>query len=182
MMRRAAERDCADLARIYNQAMKDGIYATCDIAHVSPQNRLDWLSHHDDRYPAWVYETESGQVVAWSSLSPFSMRPELPGIAETSTYVDETCRFRGIGRDLLEHLIVEARRLGFRSLVSVVLEKNIASISTRLRYGFLPTAVLYEVAWFRGAWENVVWLRKDLSEDTPIRAEHHAEASEPVLA
>jgi phosphinothricin acetyltransferase len=167
MIRRAEERDADDLARIYNQAMKPGIYATCDVEPVSRENRLDWLSHHVDPYPAWVYESETGQVFGWCSLSPFSVRSDLPGIGETSTYVDETCRFRGVGREMLAHLIAEGRRLGHHALVSLVFEKNIASISTRLRYGFVPTAVLYQVALMRGGWENVVWLQKDLSVEDP---------------
>jgi L-amino acid N-acyltransferase YncA len=168
MIRRAEERDCDDLASIYNQAMKDGIYATCDLTPISRENRLEWLSHHDDRFPAWVCETETGQVVGWCSLSPFALLPELPGTAEMSTYVDEAARFRRIGRELLKHQISEGRRLGYRSLVSLVFEKNITSISTRLRFGFLPVAVLYEVAWFRGSWENVLMLQKDLFVEDPI--------------
>jgi L-amino acid N-acyltransferase YncA len=168
MIRTAEEQDAGDIARIYNQAMKPGIYATCDVTPVSRESRIEWLAHHHDPYPAWVYESETGQVVGWCSLSPFSVRPTMPGIAETSTYVDETYRFRRIGRDLLMHLIAEGRRLGHKSLVSLVFEKNVASISTRLRFGFRPNAMLYDVAHMRGSWENVVWLQKDLLEEESI--------------
>ena len=162
MIRYAEQRDAPDLARIYNDAMKPDIYATCDVTPVGPENRLAWLAHHHHPYPAWVYETESGQVIGWCSLSPFSVRPGFPGVAETSVYVDEASRYRRIGTELLRHLIAEGRTLGFRSLVSLVFEKNIASVSTRLRYGFRPHVVMYEVAQMREAWENVLWLQKDL--------------------
>lgn len=167
MIRRAEERDADDLARIYNQAMKPNIYATCDAAPESRESRIKWLAHHRDPYLAWVYESEVGDVVGWCSLSPFSVRGSYPGIAETSTYVDEAYRFRRIGGELLRHLINEGRKLGFRSIVSLVFEKNIASISTRLRHGFRPNAVLYEVAYLQEAWENVVWLQKDLIANDP---------------
>jgi phosphinothricin acetyltransferase len=163
MIRRAEPRDAADLARIYNQAMKPGIYATCDVTPVSAGNRLDWLAHHDDSYPAWVSENEAGQIEGWCSINPFAMRPGSTGISETSTYIDENFRFRGLGRQMCVHLLNEGRRLGRQSLISSVFEKNTASIATRLRFGYLPVAVLYEVAWYRGAWENIVWFQKDLS-------------------
>jgi phosphinothricin acetyltransferase len=168
MIREAEPRDASDLARIYNQAMKPGIYATCDVTPVSGDNRLAWLAHHHHPYPAWVYETERGDVIGWCSLSPFSVRATYPGIAETSTYVDEAARYRRIGSELLRHLVVQGRALGFRALVSLVFEKNIASVSTRLRYGFRPNAVLYEVARMEGVWENVVWLQKDLTASDPL--------------
>lgn len=168
MIRRAEARDADDLARIYNQAMRPGVYATCDVTPVSHENRLDWLAHHPDPYPAWVYENEAGQVVGWCSLSPVSVRPGIPGIGEDSTYVDAACRFHGVGRAMLAHLITEARGLGFHTLVSIVFEKNIASLSTRLRYGFVITTVLYEVASLHGSWENVVWLQKDLAAPDPM--------------
>jgi phosphinothricin acetyltransferase len=168
-IRPAELRDAADLARIYNQAMKPGVHATCDVVPVSPENRIDWLTHHGNRYPVWVYEHKSGRVVGWSSLSPFSVRSGYSSMAEISVYVDETHRSLQIGGRLLSHLVSAARRLGFRSLVSLAFEKNVTSNAGCVIYGFKPAAVLYEVAKLGGTWENVLWLQKDLSADDPSR-------------
>jgi L-amino acid N-acyltransferase YncA len=74
-----------------------------------------------------------------------------------------------IGGKLLARLVTEARRLGYRSLVSLAYEKNIISISGCLLVGFRPMATLYEVATTRTGFENVSWIQKDLAaEDPPI--------------
>jgi L-amino acid N-acyltransferase YncA len=168
-IRPAEPRDAADLARIYNQAMKPGVHATCDVTPVTRENRIEWLTHHGDRYPVWVYEHKNGGVVGWSSLSPFSVRSDYSSIAEISVYVDESRRSLHIGGKLLIHLVSEARALGFRSLVSLAFEKNVISNAGCVVYGFKPAAVLYEVAELGGTWENVLWLQKDLLEDDPSR-------------
>jgi L-amino acid N-acyltransferase YncA len=165
-IRRAEEKDADDLGRIYNQAMKPEVYATCDVSPVSRENRVMWLAHHHDPYPAWVYQVDN-TVIGWSSLSPFSVRPLISTIAEISVYVDEGYRSRRVGFELLVHLVEEARRLGFRSLISLAFEKNAVSNAGCLMYGFQPNAVLYEVARMDGNWENVLWLQKDLLTSDP---------------
>lgn len=166
MIRKAEERDADDLARIYNQAVKPGSFATSDLEPVSRANRLQWLSRHQPPFGAWVYESADNRVVGWCSLNQFSVRPYYPAIAEISVYVDENYRFRILGPRLLQHLIDEARKARFRSLVTVTFEKNVSSIAGCVALGdFKPMAMLYEVALMGSGWENVVWLQRDLSPD-----------------
>jgi amino-acid N-acetyltransferase len=67
-----------------------------------------------------VYEDEDGKVVGccaltiiWADLS------EVRSLA-----VDEACRGRGIGRQLVEWCVDEARRLGIRKLMSLTYEQR----------------------------------------------------------
>lgn len=167
MIRKAEERDAEDLARIYNHAMKPGIYATADVKPVTPENRIEWLRRRQEPYGAWVSESSAGDVVGWCSLSPFAVRPSYPKIAEISAYVDEAHRSRQVGRELLIHLVDAARRAGFRTLVSLVYERNVVSIAGCLLYGFRPTATLHKVAILGSVRENVLWIQKDLLVDDP---------------
>lgn len=167
MIRPAAEHDAAALARIYNQAMKPGIYATAFVRPVSGEERIAWLRRLREPFGAWVYASSSGDVLGWCSLGSFGPRPAYRSIAEVSAYVDEKYRGGSIGGKLLACLVVEGRRREFRSLVSIAFEKNAVSISGCLEAGFLPMAVLRDVATFADGYENVSWIQKDLSEPDP---------------
>jgi L-amino acid N-acyltransferase YncA len=167
MIRPAREEDAEVLAHIYNQAMKPGIYATAFVTPVTRENRLVWLRQLCPPFGVWVYVSGSGEVLGWCSLSPFAPRANYPLIAEVSAYVEENHRFGSIGGHLLACMVIEARRRGFRSLVSIVFEKNVVSIAGCFEAGFQPRATLYAAATFDKVHENVSWIQKDLSAPDP---------------
>ena len=167
MIRPAEEDDAGALARIYNQAMKPGIYATAFVTPVTHEDRAEWLRRLREPFGAWVYASKSGEVLGWCALGPFAPRPAYPRIAEVSAYVEESHRYGSIGGKLLACMVVEARRRGFRSLVSIAFEKNVISISGCLEAGFRPMATLRGVATFGEVYENVSWIQKDLSAPDP---------------
>jgi phosphinothricin acetyltransferase len=164
VIRRAHAADAPSIAGIYNEAMREGIFATCDVTPVSAESRLSWLAQHADPFPAFVLE-RSGAVLGWSALNRFSVRPALPAVAEVSVYVTEAHRSSVVGASLFMHLMMAAKSLGFRSLVSLTFEKNRPSLRGLIAAGFAPIASAQEVAWLRGRWENVTWLQKDLTGD-----------------
>jgi L-amino acid N-acyltransferase YncA len=162
MFRRAGPSDADAIANIYNQAMKAGVFATPQITPVTREDRLAWLSEHHDPFPAFVYESGDGKVIAWCSLSRFSARPEYTGIAEISRYVDERFREHGLGKLMLAHLIDAAKTLALRALVSRAIDRNVGSIKSSTHFGFRQVALLHECSRVRGEWFNEVWLWKTL--------------------
>jgi L-amino acid N-acyltransferase YncA len=167
MFRNAERRDADDLARIYNHAMKPGANVTPRVSEVSRADRVAWLESLKPPFGAWVYEVSPGGVVGWCALVPFAVRPRIPRIAELSVYVDEKHRSGFVGGRLLAFVVDEARRLGFRSLVSIASDKNVQSLSGCLAYGFRQTATLRQVGRLSGQLANATWLQKDLLEDDP---------------
>lgn len=165
MIRRALQSDIARIGEIYNQAIDDQQFATCDIKPVTVESRIEWLASHKDPFPVFVYEDKAENVLGWSALNKFSVRSSLPTIAEVSVYIDRRHRSKLIGGRLFIHIIKEAKRLGFRSLVSLTLERNEASIRGLQAVGFRRAACLSEVAMLRGEWANVVWLQKEFADD-----------------
>jgi len=164
--RKAELQDAEAIARIYNEAMPPGVYVTPELAQVTAESRRRWMSEVAEPFGAWVLEAVPGEVVGWCSLRPFAVRPTYPRIAEISTYV--TIGKRGlIGARLLACAVHVARRRGFRSIVSIVSDKNRVSVSGCVTYGFKPAAVLYEVGRLGGNLENALWLQKSLLVDDP---------------
>ncbi|UPK05833.1 GNAT family N-acetyltransferase [Bradyrhizobium sp. 170] len=160
MFRRATYADADDIARIYNQAMKPGIFAVSQIAPDTQNERVAWISEHKDPYPAFVHEIENGTVIGWCSLNRFSLRPDYADVAETSRYIDENHRGKGLGELMMAHLIETATTLGLRLLVSRAYERNIPSIKSGI--GFQRVAVLHEAARINGEWQSDVFFWQKL--------------------
>lgn len=163
MIRYAYSSDAIAIARIYNQAITDGSYATCDLQPVSPESRIEWLKQHQTPYPAFVWENQWGEVIGYAALSPFSIRASYRSIAEVAVYVDQAKRRGIVGGRLLIHLMKTAKNLGFRSLVALILEKNQSSFEAAVGLGFKRVAYLSEVAKMKQKWEGVILVQKHLS-------------------
>ncbi|MCP1909544.1 phosphinothricin acetyltransferase [Bradyrhizobium elkanii] len=162
MFRRATHADAYDMARIYNQALQPGFFAVSQIAPDTRYKRIAWLSEHQDPYPAFVYEIENRTVIGWCALSRFSLRPEYTDIAETSRYVDENHRGKGLGRLMLAYLIETATSSGIRLLLSSAYERNVRSIRSAGPFEFRRVAMLHEAARIHDEWHNYVWFWKKL--------------------
>lgn len=73
------------------------------------------------RFVAWLVETDAGDAVACSGLSPFD-RPPSPGALEAregyilNMYTAPAWRGRGLARAMMEALIAHARAAGYRKL------------------------------------------------------------------
>lgn len=104
----------------------------------------------------------AGQVVGWSSISKWSDRPAYDDTGETSFYVKSEFRGRGIGRQLKEATIAEARRLGFHTLIARVAEGSDASLYLNKSCGFVRVGTLREVGRKFGRLLDVHLLQKIL--------------------
>lgn len=65
-------------------------------------------------------ESESPKVLGYAYASAFRPRPAYRFTVEHSIYVASDARARGVGRLLMEALVKECERLGFRQMVAVI--------------------------------------------------------------
>jgi len=140
------ENDFTDIIEIYNHAV-DEKFTTADTEYVSLESRIDWLKQHSTiAYPIYVSE-ENGEVTGWCSLSPHRPgRKALRSVAEISYYVHKNFRKLGIANSLVYYTLGEAKRLGFKNLISILLDVNKVSIHLLEKYGFERWGHLPEVA------------------------------------
>jgi phosphinothricin acetyltransferase len=142
-IRRATLADIEAITNIYNQAILTTT-ATFDLEPKSIEDRRRWFESHDERHPVLVAEL-NGQVVGWGALTKWSDCPACDETAETSFYVQSEFRRQGIGRKLKQALIVEAKRIGFHSLIARVAEGSGESLHINESVGFQRVGVLREV-------------------------------------
>jgi phosphinothricin acetyltransferase len=157
-IRRATESDASAIAEIYNHAITTST-ATFDTEEKSADERRRWLAEHDSNYPVIVAEVD-GEVVGWGSLSRYGERPGWRFTVENAVYVRHDYRGRGIGKLLLEHLIEEARNLGYHCIIAQVVGGNDASFKLHEHAGFETAGVLREAGRKFDRWLDVILMQK----------------------
>ena len=113
-----------------------------------------WLPGH-----SWVAELD-GQVVGWTGISPVSARSCYAGVGETSVYVTESVRGRGVGKSLLHRQVTEADAGGLWTLQTSIFPENRASLALHHSAGYQTLAVRSRIAQLDGVWRDTVLLER----------------------
>lgn len=151
--------DWADVRRIYAEGIATGD-ATFE-TEVPSRKALEakWLPGH-----RWVAEFD-GQVVGWAAASPVSERDCYAGVAETSVYVGDGFRGRGVGKALLYKQVTEADGNGLWTLQTCVFPENRASLALHHSAGFRTLGVRERIAQHHGVWRDTVFLERRRATD-----------------
>ena len=96
------------------------------------------------------------KVFGWAALSPVSKREVYCGVAEVTVYVTESARGKGIGRALLEALIVESEKNGIWTLQASIFPENTASVELHLRCGVREVGRRERIAMLGGVWRDTI--------------------------
>lgn len=101
-----------------------------------------------------------GEVVGWAAVSPVSDRCVYGGVVESSVYVAERARGKGVGLGLLETLIVSTEAAGIWTIQCGVFPENAASIALHERAGFTVVGRRSRLGKLHGAWRDVLLLER----------------------
>jgi L-amino acid N-acyltransferase YncA len=112
-------------------------------------------SHHEGHR---LVATENGRVVGWVALAPTSPRACYAGVAESSVYIAEGARGRGIGRALMEAVIESARAGGIWTIQAGMFPENSASLALHEGLGFRLVGRFERIAQLDGVWRDTVLL------------------------
>jgi L-amino acid N-acyltransferase YncA/DNA-binding transcriptional ArsR family regulator len=108
---------------------------------------------------AWVAELD-GRVVGWTAITPTSSRDCYAGVGETSVYVAEPARGRGVGKALLHTQVNEADAAGMWTLQTSIFPENRASLALHRSAGYRTLAVRTRIARLDGQWRDTVLLER----------------------
>ena len=142
-VRPAIENDVPVITEIYNEAILNTT-ATFDTEPKTVEQQLNWFRAHDASHPVFVGEIKN-RVIAWASLSKWSDRCAYDSTAEVSIYVHKDFRNQGIGKQLMEIIVLEGKERGLHTLLSRITSGNEKSIYLHERLGFEQIGVLKEV-------------------------------------
>ena len=102
-----------------------------------------------------------GDVVSgWAALSPVSKRQVYRGVAESTVYVTESQRGKGIGRALLDALIEQSEDNGIWTLQASIFPENTSSLELHRRCGFREIGRRERIAQHNGVWRDTILLER----------------------
>jgi phosphinothricin acetyltransferase len=157
-IRLARPSDAEAIRAIYNVEVL-GSTATFDLRPRTPEEQQSWMAEHRGPHPA-IVAVDGDDVLGFGSLSPFRERPAYATTVENSVYVDAASRGGGVGRALLEELIVLAGQHGFHTIIARIGGGNEASIALHRACGFEMAGVEREVGRKFNRWLDVSVLQR----------------------
>lgn len=165
MIRAATPADLPAITEIYRDAVLNGT-ATYELEPPSlteMQVRFEALRARG--YPFLVATDDAGTLLGYAYAGPFRARPAYRFIVEDSIYIAPQAKGRGIGTALMQELIEEVRRLGFRQFVAVIGDGVPHSPSVRLheRLGFHHTGKLEGSGYKHGRWLDTTFMQLEMN-------------------
>ncbi|SER23221.1 helix-turn-helix domain-containing GNAT family N-acetyltransferase [Actinokineospora terrae] len=153
-VRPMTDADWRDVRRVYAEGIATG-NATFE-TETPTRRTLDtkWLPDH-----RWIAEID-GAVAGWAAATLVSTRACYSGVAETSVYVSELHRGRGVGKTLLHHQTTAADAAGLWTLQTAIFPENRASIALHHAAGFRTVGVRERIAQHHGTWRNTALLER----------------------
>lgn len=122
--------DWNSVASIYKQGIATG-FATFE---TNVPDFETWDSAH--LKTCRIVAVQGDEIVGWAALSPVSGRCVYGGVGEVSVYIAPKARGLGVGKLLMEQLILESEKEGLWTLQSGIFPENEASIQLHKKMGF----------------------------------------------
>ena len=135
--------DLEAITAIYNEAVLT-TDATFDTETRTLAEQQTWFDYHDKRHPILVAEL-GGIIVGWASLSEWSIRTAYRDTVEVSIYIKDGFRNQGIGRMLLDNILVTGQNLGIHVVIARITGGNEHSVYLHEKAGFEHIGVMKEV-------------------------------------
>lgn len=98
--------------------------------------------------------------MGWVALAPTSSRACYAGVAESSIYIAEGSRGRGIGRALMEAVLASADACGIWTIQAGMFPESAASLALDERLGFRLVGRFERIAQLDGVWRDTVLLER----------------------
>ena len=103
---------------------------------------------------------DNDNVLGWAALTPVSGRCVYAGVAEVSVYVSGKAQGKGIGKALLNELILHSERNGLWTLTAGIFPENKASLKIHQDAGFKVLGIRERIGKMNGLWRDTVLLER----------------------
>lgn len=155
LLRAATPQDAAAFARIFNQYVAK---ATMVLIPRSAEDYLPLL--RNPKCAALVALNDSGQVIGFASVKPYSDRGGYSLAGEVSIFLDKNHAGQGAGSQLYQQLMPAADALGYRHLTAKIWANNTGSIRFHKRYGFRMVGTQVAIGWVDGKRVDTVLMER----------------------
>ena len=118
----------------------------------------------DGGFPYFVASLE-GRVVGYAYAGAYRPRPAYRFTVENSVYLEPAIHRRGIGLQLMQHLIEACEARGYRQMIAVIGDSaNAGSIGVHTKCGFGMVGTHPNVGFKFGRWLDTVMMQRAIGE------------------
>lgn len=160
MIRNATIQDAPSIADIYNYYINHTII-TFEEVEVNETEIAERIQACQLKYPWLVYE-EEGKVIGYAYAGEWKSRCSYKYSVESSVYLDEKSKGKGVGTALYQALLEQLKELKIHAVIGGISLPNEASVRLHEKFGFEKVAHFKEVGnkfnqWVDvGYWELIV--------------------------
>jgi len=160
-IREAISDDSQAIQAIYNHEVENET-STMDLVPRTLEVQQEWIAARSGAFCAVVAVDSAGMVLGFGALSEYKDRSGYRTTVENSVYVRRDVARRGIGRQILTHLIDVATVSGFHSVIARIESTSIASRELHTACGFKLVGTEQQVARKFGKWLDIAVMQKIL--------------------
>ncbi len=162
VIRPATAADIPAITAIYEPAV---LYGTATF-ELDPPSEAEMLRRLRDIVAAgfpYLVSERADQVVGYAYVNHYRTRPAYRFVVENSVYVTPNAQGEGIGRALLDALILASEERGFRQMIAVIGDsRQFGSIALHRSAGFVFAGTLHSVGFKFGRWIDSVQMQRAL--------------------
>src|SRR6478609_5145837 len=159
-IRPATPADIPAITRIYEHAVRHGT-ASFELEAPDEAEMLRRMrALVDDGFPYIAAEVD-GLLAGYAYAGPYRPRRAYRFSVEDSIYIDPAAQRKGVGRALLDRLIAECERHGFRQMIAVIGDSaQLPSIELHRAAGFRMTGNTENVGYKFERWLDSILMQR----------------------
>lgn len=161
MVRPAEIGDIEAITAIYGEAVHTGVasYELTSPTAKEMKSRFEQVTGAG--YP-WLVADHGGKTVGYAYATSFRARPAYAYLVEDSIYLHADWRRQGIGRMLLDRLLGDCERQGYRQMLAVIGGAERGSVELHRRAGFRQCGTIHASGFKFGRWLDTVLMQRAL--------------------
>ncbi len=168
-IRMATKADAKEILEIYAPYVKDtAISFEYDVPSV--EEFAERINNILKKYP-YIVAMDNNQIIGYAYVSSFKNRVAYDWAVETTVYLRQDCRGKGVGKKLylaLEEILKRQNILNLNACIAYTSTDNTyltnASTYFHERLGYKKVAHFTKCGYKFGNWYNMIWMEKIIGE------------------
>jgi L-amino acid N-acyltransferase YncA len=174
IVRPSVDADMTAITRIYAHHVLNGT----GTFETSPPSEEEMRTRRADvlgKNLPWLVIENNGYIAGFAYANWFKPRPAYRFSVEDSIYLAADALGKGLGKQLLNELLVQLERRGVRKVMAVIGDSaNTGSVGVHRSAGFEQAGLIESCGWKFGRWLDIVLMQKSIGEGntTPPDSTH----------
>lgn len=143
MVRKVCTEDAVEIASIYNKYI-ECTTVSFETEPLTVEQMRQRITDISANFPYYVYEND-GRILGYAYAHKWKERAAYSKTLETTIYLDAGAKHSGIGTVLMEKIVEECRREGYKALIACVTGENKESITFHKKIGFKQVSLFSNV-------------------------------------